>query len=189
MLMVVVLMTGVAMAQNMQQEKTVEVLTGKELRKQKRIEQKAIFEAQKKAGIALIEGRDFVLQAERLGGKNSVPLQVSNQINFIKIEGDELVVQLGSPFIASGNNGLGGTTYRGKISKIESTNLGKGKPYLTSILFSSSFLPNVTTINLRISGNQARAAVWNSGRVVNFEGFYHSNEKSFINESEILGTF
>lgn len=186
MLVAVVLVGGTAAAQ---EGKTVDKLKGKELRKQKKKERTELFELQKKEGSALIEERDFVLQAERLRGKNSLSRNVSNQINFIKIDGDNLTVQFGDLFAGNGRNGLGGVTYDGTIKRLESVDLGEGKSFTTSIQFSAPFLNSVATINISVRGNQARAAFWSNGQVLNFEGFYYSNENSSIQKSGVTDFF
>ncbi|GAB5524853.1 MAG: DUF4251 domain-containing protein [Roseivirga sp.] len=185
MMMAVMLVMTIAIAQ---EEKTVEKLEGKELRKQRKKDRLALFELQKQEGSSLMEDRDFVLQAERIGGKNSIPINVASQINFIRIDGDDLIVQYGLN-TGTGRNGLGGVTYEGKIRRFDTKDLGEGKTYNTRIQFFTPYLNGVATINIRIRGNQAQASVWSNGQVLNFEGFYASNENSTIAQSQTLGSF
>lgn len=189
MLVAVMLVTTAAMAQEDKAvEKTVEKLEGKELRKQRKKERLELFELQKQEATGLLENRDFVLQAERISGKNTVPINVANQINFIRIDGDDLIVQYGLN-AGAGRNGLGGVTYEGKIRRFDAKDLGEGKTYNTRIQFFTPYLNGVATINIRIRGNQAQASVWSNGQVLNFEGFYASNENSTITQSQTLGSF
>lgn len=185
MLMAVMLVMTTAMAQ---EEKTVEKLEGKELRKQKKKDRMELFELQKQEGSSLINDRDFVLQAERISGKNTIPLNVSNQINFIRIDGDDLIVQYGLN-AGVGRNGLGGVTYEGKIKRYDTKDLGEGKAYNTRIQFFTPYLNGMATINITVRGDKARASVWSNGQVLNFEGFYASNETSSIAQSQTLGSF
>lgn len=189
MMVAVMLVMSTAMAQEEKTvEKTAEQLTGKELRKQKKKDRLELFELQKQEGSALIEERDFVLQAERIGGKNSIPVNVANQINFIRIDGDDLIVQYGLNG-GVGRNGLGGVTYEGKIRRFDAKDLGEGKTYNTRIQFFTPYLNGIATVNIRVRGNQAQASIWSNGQVLNFEGFYTSNENSTIAQSQTLGSF
>lgn len=189
MMMAVMLVMTAAIAQEEKtDEKTVEKPEGKELRKQRKKDRLELFELQKEEGSSLLEDRDFVLQAERIGGKNSIPINVANQINFIRIEGDDLIVQYGLN-AGAGRNGLGGVTYEGKIRRFDSKDLGEGKTYNTRIQFFTPYLNGIATVNIRIRGNQAQASIWSNGQVLNFEGFYTSNENSSIAQSQTLGSF
>lgn len=189
MMVAVMLVMSTAMAQEEKTvEKTVEKLDGKELRKQRKKDRLELFELQKQEGSTLLEERDFVLQAERIGGKNSIPINVANQINFIRIDGDDLIVQYGLN-AGAGRNGLGGVTYEGKIRRFDTKDLGEGKTYNTRIQFSTPYLNGIATVNIRVRGNQAQASIWSNGQVLNFEGFYASNENSTIAQSQTLGSF
>lgn len=187
MLMLVAVMFVMTTAMT-QEEKAVEKLEGKELRKQKKKDRMELFELQKQEGSSLIDDRDFVLQAERISGKNTIPINVSNQINFIKIDGDDLIVQYGLN-AGVGRNGLGGVTYEGKIRRYETSDLGEGKAYNTRIQFFTPYLNGIATINISVRGDMARASIWSNGQVLNFDGFYASNESSSIAESQTLGSF
>ncbi|GEM_PF-3314543 len=189
MLVAVMFVATAAMAQeDTAVEKTAEKLEGKELRKQRKKERLELFELQKQEASGLLESRDFVLQAERISGKNTIPINVANQINFIRIDGDDLIVQYGLN-AGAGRNGLGGVTYEGKIRRFDTKDLGEGKSHNTRIQFFTPYLNGVATINIRIRGNQAQASVWSNGEVLNFEGFYASNENSTITQSQTLGSF
>jgi hypothetical protein len=163
--------------------------TNKELRQQKREARKALYEAEKKVGKTLIENRDFVLQAERMNTKNRSPRIVANQINFVKIDGDDIIIQYGELFNGNGRNGLGGTTYKGKIKDVEMIDLGKGKAFTARIWFMCPLIPNLGIVKINISGDESRIQFWNNGKVLNFEGFYYSLENSRISQSEILDVF
>lgn len=183
----VMLVATISTAQD-KEEKQAEQLDGKELRKQKKQERLALFELQKEEGSELIESRDFVLQAERISGKSAVPVNVAHHINFVKIEGDDLIVQYGLNS-GVGRNGLGGMTFEGKIRKIETKDLGEGKSFNTRIQFSTPYLNGVATVNISVRGHRARASIWSNGEVLNFEGFYASNDSSTIAHSQTIGSY
>lgn len=190
-LMSIILLAGMVMAQELttEENKPSRKELRKELRKEKKYARKALYEAEKQVGKVLLENRDFVLQAERMNTKNRSPTLVANQINFVKIDGDNIVIQYGSLANGNGSNGLGGMTYRGKISDMEVIDLGKGKAYTARIRFMCPLIPNLGIIKINISGDESRIQFWNNGKVINFEGFYYSQENSSINESDILDIF
>lgn len=65
-----------------------------------------------------MKGQSFVLQANQVYDRYGNIAQVTNTINFIKLEGEKCVVQLGFEGIV-GFNGVGGITLDGKISDLE----------------------------------------------------------------------
>lgn len=184
MLMAVAFIGMTALAQG---ERTEE-LSKKELRKQKREYRKQNYEIDKAYGINLIERRDFVLQADLLSGKNNMPISVSKQTNFIKIDGDDMVIQYGLNSQV-GLNGVGGLTFHGKIRTIDMKDGGEGKAFNTRIQFSTPYLNGLATVQINIRGDKAEATLWSNGRRLNFEGAYVSNEESLITEAVTRGIF
>ena len=158
-----------------QEEKVVEKLSKKEARKEKRAQKQEIFEINKAYGINLIDERNFVLQADRLSGKNNMPIPVDRGVNFVKIEGDQMIIQFGL-INQLGLNGLGGTTFQGRIMDLDAGDRGEGKAYSVRTQFYTPILNGVATVNLEIRGDKARASLWSNGRVINFEGNYGTNE-------------
>ena len=180
MMMVAVLLIGsTALGQ---EEKVVEKVSKKEARKEKRAQEQRAFEINKAYGINLIEDRDFVLQANRISGRNNMPIVVDRGVNFVKINGDQMVIQFGLNS-RLGNNGLGGTTFQGRIMSLDTEDWGEGKAYSARIQFYTPVLNGVATVNLTVRGSQARASLWSNGRVINFEGRYGAGAETIVAES------
>jgi hypothetical protein len=66
----------------------------------------------------MIEDRSFVLESDFLQDRYGYRIPVTRNINFIMVDGDEAVIQIGSD-IGLGANGVGGVTAKGKITKWE----------------------------------------------------------------------
>lgn len=171
MMMLVAMAMISAVAVGQEKEKVAEKLTKKELRKLKREEAKQAFEKNKAYGMDLIADRDFVLKADRIYGKRSPIIVVDQNVNFIKINGDQMVIQYGL-LSQLGVNGLGGTTFEGTISQLDTYDLGAGKAYNVRIQFSTPALNGVATVHINVRGDKAQASLWSNGRVLNFEGNY-----------------
>ena len=182
MLAAVILIAGTALGQEEKEEKVVEKLSKKEARQAKREQNKRIYEINKAYGMNLIENQDFVLQADRISGKNRSPIPVDRNVNFLKIEGDKMVIQYGLNQ-RIGLNGLGGTTFEGRIQDIDTKDHGEGKGYSVRIQFYTPVLNGTSTVNINVLGSQARASLWSNGRNINFEGFYGSGEETQVAQS------
>lgn len=182
MLAAVILIVGTAMGQEEQEEKVVEKVSKKEARKLKREQHKRVFEINKAYGMNLMENRDFVLQADRISGRNNMPIPVDRTVNFIKIEGDQMVIQYGL-LNQIGLNGLGGATFEGVIRDFDTKDLGEGKGYNVRVQFYTPVLNGVATVMINVRGEQARASLWTNGRVINFEGFYGAANEALVAES------
>ena len=119
----------------------------------------------------LVQNQTFVLEATSIIDRYQNRFEVSPTINFVKIEGDEGVVQFGFHHLV-GYNGLGGLTLRGRISSYR-VNIDdpKGPITLTAVL-SSTGLIGAATLNMTIADNGlARATIIGSfGSRLTFAG-------------------
>jgi hypothetical protein len=66
----------------------------------------------------MIEERSFVLETDFLQDRYGHTIPVSRNINFVMVDGDQAVIQIGSN-AGLGANGVGGVTAKGKITKWE----------------------------------------------------------------------
>jgi hypothetical protein len=84
-------------------------------RKEKRVAKNEQFYMENKQ---MIEERSFVLESDFLQDRYGHTLPVSRNINFVMVDGDQAVIQIGSNS-GLGANGVGGVTAKGKITKWE----------------------------------------------------------------------
>lgn len=95
-----------------------ETLSKKEQRKIAREEKKRLAEEQAAKEFELLKAMvmsgKYVVQAERLIGRDGREYSVQSNLNFVKVDGEQGVIQSGTTN-SSGGNGLGGRTASGKI--------------------------------------------------------------------------
>jgi len=188
MLLLLVFTTSIATAQYYD-KKEGEKLSRKEQRRLKKEEARRAYEINKALGMNLMEKRDFVLMADRISSKRSAIVPVSRNVNFILIDGEDLIVQYGLNNAQLGQNGVGGATFEGKIKKFDAENRGEGKPFMVSIQFQTPYLNGVATLQINVKGNQADATMWTNGRQLNFFGVYATQENSGVIQAKARGAF
>jgi hypothetical protein len=98
------------------------VLSKKEQRRiakeQRKAEKARAEEEMREITSLMIEYQRFVLEANYVGDHRGNRVPVSNLLNFIAVDSNEVVLQLGSHF-GVGINGVGGVTVEGKVSRYE----------------------------------------------------------------------
>jgi hypothetical protein len=102
----------------------------------------------------LILDTSFVVPAETVQFKDGgMMTPVQNTINFLKMDGDEAVLQIGSDFARSaGLNSLGGITLKGKIQNLKIKDKeDKNRLYLR---FTLSGLIGTAQISLSLTGSE-----------------------------------
>ncbi|AZQ60961.1 DUF4251 domain-containing protein [Flammeovirga pectinis] len=126
----------------------------KQLAKQQaKAEEVARFEMSKQA----MKDQKFVLQANQVYDRYGNVAQVTNSINFIKLNGDVCVVQLGFEGIV-GYNGVGGITLDGKITDLQIKENEQGGVNM-SFNVQGSMMQAAVRINLNGADNWADASV------------------------------
>ena len=173
---IMVIPAGTAMAQ--------ETLSKKE---QKKIE-KAARKQEKKENLAKnkfavlesIDNMSFVIEANTIQGNSLYTYQVNSNTNFIKVEGDHLVLQTASNY-GLGYNGLGGITLIGQIVDFE-VDEGKGNKATRITAQVTSPVAGHSTIFLTISSNGYSTARFsdNWGNRLVFNGEFHPLENSRV---------
>lgn len=126
----------------------------KELAKQ---QAKAEEQARYQMAAAAMKQQKFVLQANQVYDRYGNTAQVTNNINFIKLEGEKCVVQLGFEGIV-GYNGVGGITLDGKISDLKVTENENGSLSMTFNV-QGAMMQAAVRLNLNGSDNWADASV------------------------------
>ena len=77
---------------------------------------------------AMLENKDFVLEADYLQDRYGNRVLVNSTINFVAVDSTEATIQIGSNF-RIGPNGVGGVTAQGNINKWELTEDTKHKAF------------------------------------------------------------
>ena len=182
MIAVMVLAAGTLSAQKLiKAKKKAAKQEKKEAKKLAKAEEKANYELYKAEGKKMIESRDFVLIAQMISGRDTRPIPVVDNSNFVKIEGDKIVVQfaLNRPDVG-GTNDMGGNTYKGTIRKLEAKDLGEGKSVNVRVDFVSPSIQGVATIYIDIMGSTVKAQMIDSGGTINFSGKYIALKDAFL---------
>lgn len=130
-------------------------------------------EKQKEEVFSLVKNQHFLMEITSLRGKYSYQQQVSPNVNFIKVEGDQLTLQTAGGF-HPGYNGLGGITLHGRITSLEvlnpddDNNIALLIHYTSTVLGSSTLSVNINAdgyANARVSDNWGGRATF-YGRLV-----------------------
>lgn len=182
MMAVMVLAVGTLSAQKLTKaEKKAAKQEKKAAKKRAKAEENENYELYKAEGKKMIESRDFVLIAQMISGRDTRPIPVIDNSNFVKIEGDKIVVQfaLNRPDVG-GSNDMGGNTYKGTIRKLEAKDLGEGKSVNVRVDFVSPSIQGVATIYIDIMGSSVKAQMMDSGGAINFNGKYVALKDAFL---------
>jgi len=108
-----------SMASFSQEKQVVSKKEKKALEKEQRKAEREKADAERREIVALmLEHQRFVLEANYVGDGRGQRVPVSSLINFIIVDSNSVVLQLGSNF-GIGINGVGGITVEGKITKYE----------------------------------------------------------------------
>ncbi|TRX65996.1 DUF4251 domain-containing protein [Carboxylicivirga sp. M1479] len=152
------------------QEKDEKDMTRKERRALHKQQQKELSEQMAQILAVSIDSKQWVLEANTLSNKRGSTINVNSSLNFIAVEGEEAFVQLGSN-TGMGQNGVGGVSVRGNITKYEvNKNEKKGTYYIT--LYVSSALGSFDIrLDCNSDGQIANATIQgNSSSRINYRG-------------------
>lgn len=141
----------------------------------------------KKAILSMINDRDYVIEANTLYGKYHSRYNVTPSINFVKIEGDKVIIQSGSN-VGPGYNGLGGITIEGNITSYKVLETKKDKPVQVIAQFSSIALGH-STLSISIDTNGYAKAIVNGafGQKATFAGdFRHADQSRVFKGMSLL---
>lgn len=133
-------------------------LTKKERKARRKAEQAKQDSLDLTAFMAIIESKQWVLEAYQISFNNGRKFNVTPALNFIAIENEEAFIQIGSNS-AYGYNGIGGISIKGKATRYTSKVINKYGSRFISIVVNS---PNGTfdiRINVNASGELATASV------------------------------
>ncbi|MDX1627672.1 MAG: DUF4251 domain-containing protein [Fulvivirga sp.] len=173
MAMLLLFITGVAYGQ--------EEKSKKQLKKEQKKEQ---LEANIKVIKKAVRDSAFVIEADMLRGRHSRNIIVTPNTNFVKVNGDEIILQTADAF-SIGYNGLGGVTIDGTIQTYEI--FEDEHSVRLTIQFSSPML-GFSTVDVVASANGTGRATLrtNVGGYVEFKGEFSLIETSSTYEGVTL---
>lgn len=140
-------------------------------------EQQALFEQ----GLQALEGKDFVLEADRVEFKRGQFVYVTPSTNFVSMQDDRATIQLSFNIPVSGPNGIGGITVEGSASNIEMKTDKKGNVTYSMMVQGVAVSANVT-IRMVKGTNKCTATVspnFHSNRV-SFTGYLYPSDQSNV---------
>jgi hypothetical protein len=145
----------------------------KELRKEKKAQKEKEQQEAFLAAKAAMLDTSFVIPAESIQFERGAYIPVTGNINFLKITGNESVLQIGSTFAAgTGLNDLGGVTLKGRVANLKISQK-KDNVYMRYVLSGI-----VGTANISVSINGSDQAV------VNVDGMFSG--KSFTMQGTLV---
>ena len=93
--------------------------------------------------LTLLEGRQFMLKADRVHFGSGNVAQVTPNTNFFMMRGDYAMLQI-APKVGGGINGVGGVTFEGTVSNYKSTTDKKGETFITFNLSKGGLRANIS---------------------------------------------
>lgn len=156
LLLVIVFGVGLSSAQAQENDRKA--------KKQAKKEAQAQLEKERAAILTLaIDSSAFVLEADRLQSRKGRTINVSSNLNFIAVEGDQAFIQIGSNYVM-GYNGVGGISVDGRVTKLEINKNEKRGGYSIRLMCMSSVGTFDISINSNADGQIATATVASMGR-------------------------
>ena len=151
--------------------------TKKELRKQKKAQREKEQQAAFLAAKAAMLDTAFVIPAQSIQFERGTYIPVTGNINFLKITGNESVLQIGSTLsIGPGLNNLGGVTVKGRVSSLKISQR-KENIYMSYILTGI-----VGTVNISININGSDQATVNVDGM--FSGYSFTMQGTLVRPEE-----
>lgn len=161
-------------AQDVNTEKSKRELRN-ERKEQRKVDQQAVEDSIK---LALTE-KDFTLRGNTFQSKLGPIVNVDNNVNFVAISGDQIIVQLGN-LTTFGYNGVGGITYKGRIQDLD-LNEAKGRSCFTAkVVFNSPNTINTAMVRIDVNGDNVSARFINGSNQWVMRGFFERTTESNI---------
>lgn len=135
-------------------------------RKEKR---KAELERQYQLTKDMLENKNFVLETDWLVNRYGYRIPVSPNINFVKVDSNQAVIQIGSN-TGIGPNGVGGITAKGKITKWEVKQNKKNKTYNVRMFVMTPIGMYDLSFSVRPDGQASARLTGNRGGQLTFDG-------------------
>lgn len=150
-----------------------------------RKEKKAVErERQYRMNKEMLENKSFVLESYFLQNRYGMRIPVNSTINFVLVDGEEAVVQIGSD-AGLGYNGVGGVTAKGRITKWELKENEEKKTFDLSMHILTSIGMYDIRMNIGNYGANARLSGIRPGNLT-FSGEVVALEESYVYEGNSL---
>lgn len=144
--------------------------SNKERKEKRRMEKQAILEQNLDVFNEWIESKEFIILTNSITGRYGGTYNLQPNVNFIKVEGDEIIIQTSQPHLI-GSNGLGGLTTKGIITSMETTTDEQDKPISFMINYSTPALGiGSITFHVNGTGNASAYLRGNWGLMATFRG-------------------
>ena len=169
---------------------TMNIVIAQDNKKLSRKEKKALKKeeqiAQNKAILALLESKQWVIEAHTVFDRYNQSYQINPTINFVGVRNEEGALQLGFDGLI-GWNGVGGVTIDGKITRYEIKQVKERANPSINIRFQGRGVSSAT-INVSVnSSGQATAKVnGDFGDRITFTGMIKSLEESVVYKGQSL---
>ena len=135
----------------------------------KKEKRKAELERQYRLTKKMVENRNFVLETDFLQNRYGYRVSVSPNINFVKVDSNMAVIQIGSNN-RIGPNGVGGVTAKGRITKWEVTQNKKHKTYNVKMFVMTPVGMYDLYLSIRPDGHATARLNGNRGGKLTFDG-------------------
>lgn len=143
--------------------------TKKEIRAEKKAQQKAEQDSLRIIQEQWVKDTTFVLEAQRVSNKIGEVFQLNSTINFVHVNKDKATIQLGFDQLV-GWNGVGGITITGRITRYEIDHEKKDKPIFIRMSIQGSAGMQDLTIWISNNGNGEATIVDMRGNRIRFSG-------------------
>ena len=139
--------------------------------------------------LELIADRTFVIEATTLFDRFQNRYEVSPNVNFIMVSGEQGVVQFGFNHLV-GFNGVGGLTFDGNLSGFKVLNSKPKGPVTISTNLTAPGLLGAATLNMTIynDGRATATIIGSFGSRLTFAGNFYHPDDSYVYQglSEII---
>ncbi len=148
-----------------------------------RDEKKALKKAEEEKTAAMVkdmvDNRIFVLEANAVNETGGTRISVNPTTNYIEVRGNNITIQLSSTSGIGGQNGMGGVTADGTVSKYTVTPFGKKKDGYNVDLIASTLLGTIEVfMSIYPNGNADASVGGNKVGKINFQGFMVPYDKA-----------
>ena len=154
-----------------------EVKSRKEIKAEKKAQEKAEQDAHRLVQEQWVKDTTFVLEAQRVSNKLGEVFQLNSTINFVNVNKEKATIQLGFDQLV-GWNGVGGITITGRITRYEIDDEKKDKPIFIRMSIQGSAGMQDITIWISSNGNGQAQIVDMRGNRIQFSGDVVSVEET-----------
>lgn len=141
-----ILVSGLSAQENTPQDQATKS------KKEKKAEKEALQAKQFEETFALLNSKRFVLEADFLVTERGDRISVSSNLNFIMVDSNMAVIQIGGN-VGVGNNGVGGTTAKGTITSWQIDKNEKKKSFNIRININSTIGFFSVSMNVPLNNN------------------------------------